>query len=300
MRKKALITGGTGFIGRNLISHLERSSFDVWIKSRNPEQYKEEFFFRSTNLCSSLEEVPEVDLVINLCGENLANKRWTVNQKRKIYQSRIDQTNELVEWMATSEVRPKAFISGSAIGFYGDRKDEIITESSQAGKNEFQVKLCQKWEQAAQKAEELGIRSCYIRTGVVLGDDGALPKMLTPFKFGVGGKLGTGNQWFSWIHIQDQVRGIMHLVNNEALSGVFNLTSPNPVTNKQLTDDIANKLSKKAPFTVPGFALKLAVGQFSDLLLTGQKVIPQALQDSGFEFKFPTLTEALNDLVNSR
>ncbi len=298
--QKALITGGTGFIGRHLIPLLEADGYKVIIKSRTPEKFKQDFYFRNVDFHQDLEQIPNVNLVINLCGENLANKRWSLKQKRKIYTSRIEETIKLVDWMAIHESKPATFISSSAIGYYGDRKDEVITEKSEHGSNkEFQVKLCNNWELSAKRAASLGIRTSIIRTGVVLGEAGALPKMLSPFKLGIGGQLGTGKQWFSWIHIDDQINAIMHLIKNKNLFGVYNLTAPNPVTNLRLTQSIANKLNKKASLKVPAIALKLRLGGFAELLLTGQKVLPEALEASGFQFKYPTIDLALEDLIET-
>ncbi len=294
-----LLTGGTGFIGRHLIPVLEQNGFKVLVKSRTPDKFKEDFFFRNVNFYWDLDETPSVDVVINLSGESLANKRWTVKQKRKIYTSRIEETIKLVDWMDKQEQKPHTFVSSSAIGFYGSRGDQELDEKAEHGDlKEFQVKLCNNWELSAKRAANLGIRTSIIRTGVVLGDDGALPKILGPFKLGLGGKLGTGKQWFSWIHIQDQVEAIMHILKNTSLFGIYNLTAPNPVTNSHLTQAIANKLNKKAKLTIPAFALKARLGEFANLLLTGQKVMPEALLHSGFEFKYPTLESALDDLID--
>lgn len=298
--KTALVTGGTGFIGKHLIPSLESSGYKVYVKSRTPELFKNDFFFRNVEFYSDYEDIDSVNLVVNLCGENLANKRWTTNQKRKIYNSRIEETVNLVDWMETNKTKPETFISGSAIGFYGDRGDEVLNEQSSHGDlKEFQVKLCNNWEVSAKRAASLGIRTSIIRTSVVLGEDGALPKMLAPFKLGLGGQLGTGNQWFSWIHIEDQVKAIMHIIENKDLFGIYNLSSPNPVTNAQLTQALSKKLNKKANFKVPAFALKARLGEFAHLLLTGQKVIPEALEASGFKFDYPNIKAALDNLIES-
>lgn len=296
--KKALITGGTGFIGRHLIPQLEQDGYQVIIKTRTPEKYQQDFFFRDSKFIKDLEEVESANIVINLAGENLAGKRWSKKQKKVIYNSRVTITNDLVKWMAKLEKKPEVFISSSAIGFYGARKDEEITEQSAAGaEEEFQSKLCRDWEFIANQALKYDIRTAIIRTGVVLGDDGALPTMLKPFKIGLGGRLGTGKQWFSWIHIKDHVNAMLHLIRSSNLSGAYNLTSPNPVTNATLTQNIADHLGKKVGLAVPAFALKASVGEFSELLLTGQKVIPEALLESGFQFDFPEISDALADLV---
>lgn len=296
--KTALITGGTGFIGRHLIPQLEQNGYQVIVKTRSAEKYQQDFFFRDSQFIEELEEVESANIVINLAGENLAGKRWSKNQKKIIYNSRVTTTYDLVKWMSKLKQKPEVFISSSAIGFYGNRKDEEVTEQSPAGaKNEFQSKLCRDWELVANQALKLDIRTAIIRTGVVLGDGGMLPTMLKPFKIGLGGKLGSGKQWVSWIHIKDHVNAILHLIKHPNLSGTYNLTSPNPVTNATLTQNIADHLGKSVGLAIPVFALKASLGEFSDLLLTGQKVMPEALLESGFRFDFPEIKDALIDLV---
>lgn len=298
--EQVLITGGTGFIGRHLIPLLEHNGYKVLIKSRTPEKYQKDFFFRNVDFFWDFDAIPSVNLVINLCGENLSKKRWSIKQKQEIYTSRINETIKLVDWMEKQEHKPHTFISGSAIGYYGNRKDEVLTEHSTHGNlEEFQVKLCHNWELSAKRAATMGIRTSIIRTGVVLGDDGALPQMLTPFKLGIGGQLGTGKQWFSWIHIQDQINAIMHLIKNKNIFGTYNLTAPYPVTNLGLTQAFASRLGKKANLKIPAFALKLRLGEFSHLLLTGQKVLPEALEASGFRFEYPTIDLALENLIKT-
>ncbi|WP_251359670.1 TIGR01777 family oxidoreductase [Kangiella sp. TOML190] len=296
--EKILITGGTGFIGRNLIPLLQENNYNITIKTRTPDKFQDDFFFRNVNFIWELEEAPTVDIVLNLCGENLADKRWSRNQKITIYNSRIQNTIELVDWMIKQEQKPHTFISGSAIGYYGARGDETLNEMSKHGDlKQFQSKLCHNWELSAKRAAQEGIRTAIIRTGIVLGQEGALAKMLKPFKLGLGGKIGSGKQWMSWIHIQDQIQAIMHLISNSQQFGVFNLTAPNPVTNLSFTQTLAKIVNKPAKVAVPAFVLKAALGEFSELLLTGQKVLPEALQKSGFEFQFPELELALADLL---
>ena len=293
-----LITGGTGFIGKNLLPLLQKNNYNIIILTRNPEKYTDDFFFKHVEFISDLNALSSADIVINLAGENLSNKRWSQSFKQKIFESRVASTIKLIDWITACEKKPHTFISGSAIGYYGSRADEVLTEQSAAGDNdEFQVALCQNWELSAIRAEQSGVRTCLIRTGVVLGNEGALQQILPPFKFGLGGKLGSGKQYFSWIHIHDQVNAIMHLINNPKLEGVFNLTSPNPVTNMQLTKTIGSVLKRPTFASMPGFALKLIMGEMANILLTGQQVIPQKLVESGFEFRYPDLQSALEDLV---
>ncbi|NVK21111.1 MAG: TIGR01777 family protein [Kangiellaceae bacterium] len=296
--QSVLITGGTGFIGRNLIPLLQKDNYKITVLSRNPALYQQDFFFQHIDFINDLSQLNSVDIVINLVGENLSNKRWSKEFKNTIKQSRIENTIKLVDWMQSLEKTPHTFISGSAIGFYGVRGNEDITENSDAGyAKEFQVRLCQDWEASALRAQKYGIRTCIIRTGVVLGNDGALPKMLLPFKLGLGGKLGNGQQYFSWIHIQDHIAAIKHLINNNSLSGAFNLTAPNPVTNEQLTKTLGKIINRPTFANMPAFALKVIMGEMAEILLTGQKVIPKKLQQSGFEFRFTDLEEALKDII---
>lgn len=293
-----LITGGTGFIGRNLIPLLQKDNYKIIVLSRTPSKYQDDFYFKHVTLVEDLSEVDHADIVINLAGANLSAKRWTDKYKQEIVNSRLNLTKELIDWMTPKERKPHTLISGSAIGYYGPRGNETLDENSTSGNaSEFQVRLCSQWENAAYRAESLGVRVCCIRTGVVLGGECALQQMLLPFKLGLGGKLGSGNQYFSWIHIQDHVRAVKHLIDNDSLTGAFNLTAPNPVTNETLTKTLGKVLSRPTFMTVPGFALKLAVGEMAHILLTGQRVIPKKLQESGFKFEYAELEQALTHIL---
>lgn len=293
-----LITGGTGFIGRNLIPLLQKENYKIIVISRTPSKYEDDFFFKHIELVEDFNQVQHADIVINLAGANLSAKRWSSQYKQEIVNSRLEVTHKLIDWMSQQKHKPHTLISGSAIGYYGARGNETLDESSTSGSaSEFQVRLCSQWEDAAYRAEGLGVRVCCIRTSVVLGDEGALPQMSLPFKFGVGGKLGSGNQYFSWIHINDHVRAVMHLIDNKGLQGSFNLTAPHPVTNEVLTKTLGKVLSRPTFMTVPGFALKLTVGEMAKILLTGQRVVPKKLEESGFEFKYPELQQALTEIL---
>lgn len=297
-----LITGGTGFIGRHLIPLLTAENYEITILTRSPEQYRAYPALKNVNLTQSFVNIQSnVDIIINLAGANLSAKRWTDSYKQDIVESRLNLTENLMAWIKQQKNKPHTLINGSAIGFYGARGNEELDEQSTSGSgSEFQVRLCSQWENIAYRAENYGLRVCCIRTGPVLGDEGALQKMLMPFKYGLGGKLGSGNQYFSWIHIDDEVRAIMHLIKRPDLQGSFNLTSPQPVTNQQLTNALGKALNRPTIATVPAFALKLLVGEMSHMLLTGQRVLPKKLLDSGFEFHYPDIDSAIENILKSK
>ena len=295
MTKTVLLTGGTGFLGRHLIEKLYGRDFNIQVLSRQtlPSNDKIQYV---TDL-AELSRTP--DIIINLAGEPLDSGRWTDAVKKNIYQSRIDTTRNLVDYLGKLETKPEVLISGSAIGYYGTSLDTVFTEKSTPNKQIFSSVLCQDWEREAIRAESFGIRVCRIRTGVVLGADGGmLQKVITPFKFGLGATLGDGQQWFSWIHLDDWVNSVLFLIDTPQVSGHFNLTAPSPVSNFDFTKTLAKTLGRPQFLTLPGFVVRALFGPMSDeLLLAGQKVIPKALSDNGFKFRFPDLTQALNSLM---
>lgn len=236
-----------------------------------------------------------VGAVVHLAGEGIGDKRWNDEQKAKIRDSRIRGTTLLAETLAKLAKPPKVLLSGSAVGFYGDRGDEVLTESSRPGGG-FLADVCVAWEAAAAPAKEAGIRVSHLRTGIVLaGSGGALTKMLTPFKLGVGGKLGSGSQWMSWVAIEDEVGAIVHLLGDDAPAGPVNLTAPNPVTNGEFTKALGKALGRPTVLPVPKFGLKTLLGpeMAEELLLASQRALPTRLLDSGYTFKHPDLTETL-------
>jgi uncharacterized protein (TIGR01777 family) len=233
------------------------------------------------------------DGVINLAGEPIAEKKWSATQRRRIEKSRIDGTRGLVQAIAEAAHKPQLLISASAIGYYGPRRDEIITEAAGPG-SDFLSTLCREWEAEAEKAQGFGVRVVRLRTGIVLGSGGgALGKMAAPFKYFVGGKLGSGKQWMSWIYLEDHVRLIIELMSNSRANGPVNATAPNPVTNKDFCQTLGKVMRRPCWATVPGLALKLAVGEMADMLLTGQRVVPAVAEKLGFQFRYPKLEEAL-------
>ncbi len=239
-----------------------------------------------------------LDGVVHLAGENIAAGRWTPRRKAEIRRSRVEGTRRLCEALARLVKRPKVLVSTSAIGYYGDRGDQVLQEDSPAG-NDFLAGVCREWEAATEPATGAGIRVVHLRFGVVLSPaGGALRKMLTPFRMGVGGRIGSGRQFMSWIALDDVVGAIQHALATEALAGVVNAVAPSPVTNAEFTRVLAHVLRRPALFPVPAFGLRLAFGEMADaLLLSSQRVVPARLQASGFTFRFPELEGALLHLL---
>lgn len=237
------------------------------------------------------------DAVIHLAGASVAGKRWTPSYKKEIYDSRINTTRNLVASIDKCKRKPEVFISASAIGFYGEREDNILTETSSVGKD-FLSNVCADWEKTSEQVEKLDVRRIIIRTGIVLStDDGALKKMLLPFKLFIGGSLGNGKQWFSWIHLADIISLYLFLLDNKTQKGIFNAVSPQPVQMKTFAKILGKVLHKPSLFSVPKFILKLVMGESASAILTSQKVKPEALLQAGFKFKFEDLELALKDLL---
>lgn len=296
-----LITGATGLIGSKLISYLidDNSSHKLYALSRNKEKASEQLP-ESVNILTSLSclNFNKLDVIINLAGEPIAEKRWTKSQKIKIAESRWQLTQEIVDKINNADNPPKSFISGSAIGFYGRQEKKKITEDFNAIHEEFTHSICNKWEQIALTSESK-TRVCLLRTGIILDkDQGALAKMLIPFKLGLGGPIGNGGQYMSWIHIDDMVRGIITLMNDQQLNGVFNLTAPEPVTNKEFSSILAKTINKPCFITTPTLIMKIMLGEMSSLIVYGQRVIPVKLQSAGFKFKYNNLSSTLNNLLS--
>jgi len=292
-----LITGGTGFIGSALCTRLLDEKHSIVVLSRHPETIK--LPIKAVSSLAQLTDDDIFDVVINLTGEPIADKRWSKQQKNRIYGSRIVTTETLITYLKKLKNKPKLLISGSAIGYYGiDGTDDIIDENSGYDES-FSSELCQKWEAAALKAEPLGIRTCLLRTGIVLGKNGgALSKMLPPFKMGLGGKIGHGKQWMSWIHLDDLVGIIVYCIKNDNLKGPINGTSPNPVINQVFTKTLGLALKRPTIFPMPKVVIKLLMGQMGEeLLLVGKRILPQKVLDAGYNFKYKTLEEALKNIV---
>lgn len=293
-----LITGGTGFIGSALCKQFKDLGFRVSIITRKLTNKTK--LDQSIDFITNLNNINQYyDVIINLAGEPLNKRRWNEEVKQEIYNSRINTTKEIINYIEKSQVKTKLLISGSAIGYYGNDADKTFTENSTPGDTGFTHKLCNDWEQTALQAIQYGVRVCLIRTGIVLGKNGgALKELMTPFKFGLGAILGNGKQWMPWIHIQDMIEAIMFLINNDNLNGAFNLTAPTPVTNKEFSKQLAKSLERPCFLRLPNMVVKIMFGEMGEtLLLNGQKVIPDKLIKSGYKFKFQDLDSALENLI---
>ncbi len=301
-RKTVLVTGGTGFVGSRLVAALIGAGHDVTVLTRNHAKAVE--LPAPIRVVTSLDQIADntrIDVIVNLAGEPLADGLWTLRKRRRILRSRLQMTRGIVRLVERLRTPPDVLVSGSAIGWYGLRGDETLDESSD-GVDCFSRAVCARWEAAAMSAETLGIRVVCLRIGLVLGAEGGLlSRMLTPFEFGLGGRFGTGNHWMSWIHRDDLVRLISHVIATPSLSGPLNATAPEPVTNRVFTAELAHALGRPAILPVPATPLRLALGAFADeLLLGGQRVLPSAALASGFRFDYPTIESALLAIVGSR
>ncbi|MFQ5994871.1 MAG: TIGR01777 family oxidoreductase [Acidiferrobacterales bacterium] len=295
-----LVTGGTGFIGSALCKRLLAKSHEVAVLTRNGSRAQKRLGASVTAVESldGLDPSKVPNAIINLAGLSLGSGRWTEGLKRAFLSSRVGTTRRVVEYIAASKAVPEVLISGSAVGYYGARDATILDEDATPG-NEYQTELCEAWEAEALKAEAFGTRVCLSRAGVVLGKGGgALSSLLPPFKRGLGGYVGTGRQWMSWIHIADLVAVYLHLIQHECLSGAFNATSPHPVTNREFAKALGATLRRPALMWAPAWVVRALVGEMAHLYLTGQRVYPKRLLESGFEYQYPKLVDALADIVD--
>jgi len=304
---KILVAGASGFIGNALLKKLADYKHEIVVLTRSLEKSA----FQLPTLCKIYEWEPEsgslpiealddVDAVINLTGENIASGRWSAKRKKSIENSRVLSVRNLVSAMKNQDQKPKVFLSASAIGLYGDCGDNEVDENSSSD-SDFLANVCKKWEDEIFKAEELSIRTLAFRIGMVLGHDGgALQKMLPAFQMGVGGKLGSGKNWMSWIHLDDLIEMMIHALGAENLSGPVNAISPNPETNERFTEVLGKVLKRPTIFPVPTSILKIALGELSSLLLASQKVSSKKISRSGFSFKFPDLEQALTEICSHK
>lgn len=293
---RVLLTGSSGFLGSALLPSLKARGFEVTRLVRGVAAKEDEIRWNPAWPPSS-EAISGFDALIHLAGETVVG-RWTASKKTKIRDSRVTGTRNLVHALLEAKDRPRVLISASAIGYYGDRGDELLNELSASGSG-FLADVCREWEAAAQPAVNAGIRTALVRTGVVLSrDGGALKKMLLPFRMGIGGNIGSGRQWMSWIHLQDWIGAIHHILKNDLVQGPVNLVGPKPVTNAEFTKTLASVLSRPAIFPVPAFVAKLAFGQMGEEVLLGsQRVEPARLVTSGYPFQYSDLRKALEAVL---
>jgi uncharacterized protein (TIGR01777 family) len=301
---RVIITGATGFIGRALAEELAQGDYEIVALSRNP-QIKSELNkisyieWDAKNPNGWTDYVDGAYAVVNLTGENISAGRWTRKRKEEILQSRLNAGKAIVEAVKRVKRKPKVIVQASAIGFYGSREDEVLEESSYPGSG-YLPEVAQKWELSTQEVEALGVRHVIIRTGIVLGKGGgAFPRLIQPFRFFVGGPLGSGKQWFSWIHLEDEIKAIRFLMENENLNGAFNLTAPAPLVMKDFCKILGQVMHRPCWLKVPGFMLRLIMGEMAEaLLLTGQRVLPKRLLEAGYQFLYPEAEPALQQILN--
>ena len=293
-----LITGGTGFIGHALVNSLLKEGHKVTVLSRTPDSVNKIIGNKLTTL-SNLDQLSSEDsfqVIINLAGAPIFDNHWSETRKKVIRDSRIKLTEQLLAYIERAGVKPELLISGSAIGYYGDQGNSVLNEASPVHPD-FSQRLCADWESTAQQAERFGVRVCLIRTGLVLAyDGGLLQRMLRPFNLGLGGTLGNGQQWMSWIHRDDWISIAKTMINNQTMQGAYNATAPHPVTNSAFTKILAQHLKRPALLPLPAWLLKLLLGERSDLVLASQRVLPERLLAEGFSFQYPELLSALTEI----
>lgn len=298
---KIIVAGSSGFVGTALINSLRAEGHEIGrlVRSSSASVADGSKLIRWEPPTGSIDlaAIEGPDAVVNLAGTSIAGARWTRERKRILRESRVDATRHLVAGLTQLKNKPPVIVSASAIGYYAERGDEILTESSSAG-NDFLAQLCRDWEAESAKAEREGIRPVMLRFGIVLAaHGGALAKMLPPFRMGVGGRLGDGRQWMSWIALEDVVALIRYAIENQSLRGPVNAVAPNPVTNAEFTSVLASVLHRPALFPVPRFALRVMLGEMADALLASQRVMPAALDAASFQFRRPELKPALKAIL---
>ncbi|MFC4025739.1 TIGR01777 family oxidoreductase [Oceanobacillus longus] len=294
-----LISGGTGFIGKYISKSLHEKGHHTYILTRSPKTNMNTDNTTYINYNYPAEELPIMEAVINLAGESLFGY-WSSKKKNEIINSRLEATNHIIDMIKNMKTKPNVFISGSAVGFYGISEDLIFTESTTEVGKDFLSEVTVKWEEAAQQAERLGIRTVYARFGIVLGDEGSLPLMSLPVKMFAGGKIGSGEQWMSWVHVEDAVKLIAYCLFHSELKGPVNITAPNPKRNKEFMKILSKSLKRPYWFRTPSTLIHATIGEMGQLITKGQYVLPQKALENGFEFTYPELKDALGEIAKSQ
>jgi uncharacterized protein (TIGR01777 family) len=300
---RVVITGGSGLIGSGVARDLGEAGHEVVILTRDPAQAGPlpantravQWDGRTAEGWGSLLDADTG--IVHLSGESIADGRWTEGRKRRIRDSRVESGRAVLDAIRRAGEKPRVLLQGSAVGFYGPCGDEVVTEHHPPG-DDFLARVCVEWEASTAEAEALGVRRVQLRTGIVLSPrGGALPKMALPFRLGAGGPLGSGRQWFPWIHIADEVGAIRFLLERGDASGPFNLAAPAPLRNRDFTRELGRALRRPSLFPAPGFALRTVLGEMADMLLNGQRAVPQRLLEAGYVFRYPEAGPALRDLL---
>lgn len=297
-----LIFGGTGFVGNKLTGDLLENGYDVSVVSRSTRPDSTDAVTKIGRIYWDaysplpVDDLPEADVIVNLAGESIGKRRWTGKVKKEILNSRIRVTSAIAEAISKGLLKPGLFINASGANYYGKRGDEKITETGNNG-DDFLAHVCLLWEDEAYRADTGMTKVVTLRTGIVVGDNIAIKKMSLPVRFFIGGPTGPGNQWHSWIHIDDLTAVIRFIIEQRRITGPVNAVSPEPVRNRELFRTLGEVLKRPSWFPVPGFVLRIVLGQMADMLLHGQRVIPEKLLNAGYEFKYTDLKRALEDVL---
>ena len=296
---RILLTGGTGLIGQALCQHWQRQGHELWVWSRDPHKVQRLCSgARSVQRLGDLDPAQPFDAVVNLAGAPIADRPWTAARRALLWRSRVELTRQLVDWMGQQPTAPRVLLSASAVGWYGDQGDALLTEASPPGGTDFGSTLCIAWEQEAERASTHGVRVACLRIAPVLAAQGGmLARLLLPFRLGLGGRLGSGQQWMPWIHLDDLVGLFDHLLRSNDAQGAFNACAPEAVRNSDFTRALGQALHRPTLLPAPAWALRLALGEMSVLLLGGQHLQPQRTQASGFRWRYPRLESALAALL---